>query len=85
MRQRRTRAGVPEQVRHREKWRLALDMLDQMSDVWGLPKPPVVGDSGYGDATEFRLGLEQRGFAYVLEVDATASRPVRDPADATMR
>jgi hypothetical protein len=29
----------------------ALDMLDQMTDQWGLGKLPVVGDSGYGDAT----------------------------------
>jgi len=72
VRERRTRAGIPEQVRHREKWRLALDMLDQMTDEWGLPKLPMVGDSGYGDATEFRLGLDEGGFDYVLEVDPTA-------------
>jgi SRSO17 transposase len=71
VRQRRARAGVPDEVRHREKWRLALDMLDQMTE-WGLPKLPVAGDSGYGDATEFRLALEERGFDYVLEVDPTA-------------
>ncbi|MPY81570.1 MAG: transposase, partial [Actinophytocola sp.] len=29
--------------------------------------------SGYGDATEFRLGLDQRGLAYVLEADPTAT------------
>ena len=84
VRERRDRAGIPDQVRHREKWRLALDMLDQMTDpddpdAWGLPKLPVAGDSGYGDATEFRLGLDQRGFDYVLEVDPTATAY---PADA---
>jgi SRSO17 transposase len=47
--------------------------------TWGLPKLPVAGDSGYGDATEFRLGLQQRGFDYVLEVDPTATAY---PADA---
>jgi SRSO17 transposase len=73
VRRRRARAGIPDQVRHREKWRLALDMLDQMTDVWGLGKLPVVADSDYGDATEFRLGLAERGFTYVLEVDPTAS------------
>jgi SRSO17 transposase len=77
-RRRRDRAKIPDGVRHREKWRLALDMLDQMTDpddpgAWGLPKLPVVGDSGYGDATEFRLGLDERNFAYVLEVDPTAT------------
>src|SRR6266496_1470748 len=39
----------------------------------GVAKLPVVGDCGYGDATEFRLGLDQRGLTYVLEVDPTAS------------
>jgi SRSO17 transposase len=73
VRRRRERAGIPEQVRHREKWRLALDMLDQMIQNWGLPARPVVADSGYGDATLFRLGLQQRGLVYVLQVDPTAS------------
>jgi SRSO17 transposase len=73
VRARRERAGVPDDVRHREKWRLALDMLDELTGVWGLPKRPVAGDSGYGDAAEFRQGLTERGFAYVLEVDPTAT------------
>jgi hypothetical protein len=64
-------------VRHREKWRLALDMLDQMTNQWGLGKLPVVGDSDYGDATEFRLGLAERGFTYVLEVDPDRQRVCR--------
>jgi SRSO17 transposase len=59
VRRRRDRAKLPDGVRHREKWRLALDMLDQMTDpddpdAWGLPKLPVVGDSGYGDAHRHR-------------------------------
>lgn len=78
-RHRRARAGIPEDVRHREKWRLALDMLEEMTGPWGLPKRPVVGDSGYGDATEFRLGLTQRGFSYALQVDPTATA---HPSDA---
>jgi SRSO17 transposase len=80
---RRTRAGIPDDVRHREKWRLALDMLDQMIGEWDLPKRPVVGDSGYGDATEFRLGLDQRGLSYVLQVDPTATAHPGDAAPVT--
>jgi SRSO17 transposase len=79
VRRKRARAGIPDDVRHREKWRLALDALDRMTHAWGLGKLPVVGDSGYGDTTEFRLGLAERGFAYVLEVDPTANAY---PADA---
>jgi SRSO17 transposase len=73
IRQRRARAGIPDTVRHREKWRLALDMLDQMNDSWGLPRLPVTADSGYGDAAGFRLGLDERGYAYVVAVTPTAS------------
>jgi SRSO17 transposase len=73
VRERRERAAIPQDVRHREKWRLALDMLDQMLGPWGLPTRPVAGDSGYGDATEFRLGLTERGLSYVLQVDPTAT------------
>jgi len=73
IRRRRTRAGIPDEVHHREKWRLALDMLDQLNDDWQLPKLPVVADCGYGDTTEFRLGLEQRGYPYVVEVKPETS------------
>jgi len=73
IRRRRVRAGIPDGVRHREKWRLALDMLDQMNNDWALPKRPVSADAGYGDTTEFRLGLEQRGYAYVVAVKETTS------------
>jgi hypothetical protein len=40
---------------------------------WGLPPRPVVADAGYGDATEFRLGLDERGLSYVVAVKATTS------------
>jgi SRSO17 transposase len=73
VRARRDRAGVPNEVRHREKWRLALDMLDQMTGEWGLATLPVAADAGYGDTTEFRLGLEQRGYRYVVAVKHTTS------------
>jgi SRSO17 transposase len=78
-RQRRARAGIPGDVRHREKWRLALDMIDQMIGDWGLPTLPVVSDSGYGDCTLFRLGLAERGLSYVVQVDPNATA---QPADA---
>jgi SRSO17 transposase len=75
-RRRRERAKVPDDVRHREKWRLALDMLDQMTGEWRLPEPPVAADAGYGDATEFRLSLEERGYRYVVAVkEATSAHP----------
>jgi len=35
---RRQRAGIPGEVRHREKWRLALDMIQEMTGPggWGV-------------------------------------------------
>jgi SRSO17 transposase len=85
IRRRRARCKIPDSVRHREKWRLALDMLDEVlgepaSGGWGLPARPVVGDAGYGDATEFRLGLAARGLSYVVAVKGTTSA---HPVDAT--
>jgi SRSO17 transposase len=83
IRARRARSAIPEEIRHREKWRLALDMLDEITgpspEGWGLPARPVVADAGYGDATEFRLGLTERGLTYVLAVSSTATA---HPADA---
>src|SRR3954453_1123421 len=67
IRGRRTRAGIPEDVRHRQKWRLALDMLDELAG-WGLAPPVVVADAGYGDNAEFRDGLTARGRPYVVQV-----------------
>jgi SRSO17 transposase len=73
VRAKRDRAGIGGDVRHREKWRLALDMLDEMINEWGLPKLPVAADSGYGDCTLFRLGLAERGLRYAVQVDPTAT------------
>ncbi|MBB4941773.1 hypothetical protein FHR32_006150 [Streptosporangium album] len=40
-----------------------------MYDEWGVGTDlPVVFDSGYGDCTAFRLGLEDRGLSYVAAV-----------------
>src|SRR3954464_11558362 len=58
--ERRKRAGIPAEERHREKWRLALDMIDELAG-WGLAAPVVVADAGYGDIAEFRARLRPRG------------------------
>jgi SRSO17 transposase len=75
---RRARCKVPDQARHREKWRLALDMLDEITGGedaggWGLPTRPVVTDAGYGEITAFRLGLQARGLPYVAAVSGATS------------
>lgn len=80
--QRRTKAKVPDDVRHREKWRLALDMLDELLE-WGLERRVVQADGGYGDITAFRVGLEERGLEYVVQVKGVTSAHPADAAPVT--
>lgn len=70
--QRRLAAHVPEEIRHAPKWQLALEMLDELRS-WGLEPPLVAADGGFGEITEFRQGLEQRGLDYVLQVKGKTS------------
>lgn len=70
--ERRAKAHLPESERHREKWRLALEMLGELR-AWGLSPPPVVADAGYGEITAFRAALEERELLYVVEVKAQTS------------
>jgi SRSO17 transposase len=60
-------AGVPEETEFKKKWEIALHLLDQALS-WGLEKKPVLADSGYGEVTEFRDALVQRGLRYVVGV-----------------
>ncbi|WP_369658093.1 IS701 family transposase, partial [Streptomyces sp. RPA4-2] len=64
---RRQKTGIPQEVGHREKWRLALDTLDELAG-WGLVPPVVVADAGYGQNADFRDGLDGRGIGYVVAV-----------------
>lgn len=81
---RRERARIPDEVRHAEKWRLALEMIDEMTGPggWGVleqvtpagrARPVVTADAGYGDNTTFRLELEDRDWQYVVAVRGTTS------------
>jgi len=77
---RRARARIPAEVRHRSKWQLALDMLDELAE-WGLAPPVVVADAGYGEIAAFREGLEARELAYVVQVKGSTTAY---PADAEL-
>jgi len=91
---RRARAGIPDGIRHKEKWRLALEMLDEMAGPggWGLlervtaaggTRPVVTADAGYGDSTAFRLELERRGWRYAVAVKGTTSAYTGDAQPVT--
>ncbi|MEU9125295.1 transposase [Streptomyces sp. NPDC048506] len=71
----RSRAGVPKEVGHREKRRLALDAIDEALR-WGLAGRIVVADAGYDHMHAFRAGLVERGLDYVVAVRSdTSARP----------
>lgn len=69
---RRTKARIPDTVRHRTKWELALEMIDEL-DSWGHTPPVLVGDAGYGQITAFRSALTERQIPYVLAVQHTTT------------
>ena len=75
---RRQAAGIPDAVVFQPKWQLGLDLIDQ-ARAWGLADRIVVADAGYGDATEFRDGLEARHLAYVVGIAATVGVWTRPP------
>jgi SRSO17 transposase len=69
---RRAKAHLPDEVRHEPKWKLVLEMIDELR-AWGLRPPVVLGDGAYGDITELRTGLEEREICYVLDVRGATS------------
>lgn len=69
--ERRAAAGVPDEIEHKTKHQLALDMLDDTLS-WGLEPLPVIADAGYGDSVAFRQSLTERGLEYVVRVTGTA-------------
>lgn len=77
---RRAVAGIPREVVFLEKWRLALEQIDALL-AEDLPPALVVADAGYGDTTEFREGLSERGFSYVLGIkgETTLWPPGKQP------
>jgi SRSO17 transposase len=63
----RRKAQVPEKVEFREKWRIALELLDEAL-ARGSQSRVVLADAGYGNITEFRDELRERGLPYLVAV-----------------
>jgi len=78
-------AGIPDEVRYRPKWQIALDLLDRTMQN-GVRFRYLAADEGYGRVEAFRTGVDARGLWYMVEVNRSqmgwTQRPrVVAPAD----
>jgi SRSO17 transposase len=71
---RREKCHGPPEVASREKWQIALELLDR--SLPGLAHGWITGDDEFGRASAFRAGLRLRGERYVLDVPCNTT--VRD-------
>jgi SRSO17 transposase len=65
---RRKKAGVPAGIGFLPKWKIALEQLDAALEA-GVRKHVVLADAGYGEITDFRDWLLERGLSYVVGVN----------------
>jgi SRSO17 transposase len=63
-------AGIPRDMVHRTKWRIALELLDRAT-ANGVELPWLTFDEGYGCCPELLHALDDRGQSYVAEVPKT--------------
>lgn len=63
----RKKTRMPDKVRHKAKWRIALEQID-IARADGTLHRAVVADSWYGNIPEFRQGLDERQEFYVVGV-----------------
>ena len=64
---RRTKARIPDTVRFREKWRIALAHIRHVLKA-GFHLTAVVADADYGSTAAFRSGLERLGLRYGVAI-----------------
>ena len=60
---RRDGAGIPASVSFQTKWQIALEQVDAVLAV-GIRPSCVAADAAYGDCSDFREGLTERGLHY---------------------
>jgi SRSO17 transposase len=78
--ERRRKTGVPSEIIFRPKWQISLEQIDRAL-LDGVRKHVVLADPGYGDITEFRAALSERGLTYVVGINGQPSvwTPESDP------
>ena len=79
-RERRRRAGVPEEIEFETKPEIALGLIRRAVEE-DVPTGVVLADAAYGSDTKFREGLAGLGLAYVVGVQSSLSlwRPGEEP------
>jgi SRSO17 transposase len=75
---RRSKAGIPDDVVFREKWRIALDLLDR-TVANGVSFRYLTADEEYGRSGAFRRGVAAHGIQYVVEVPCSMTGWTRQP------
>ncbi len=69
-RQRCRKAGIPDDMVHRPKWQMALDLHDWAVGN-GVRFEWTTADAHYGEVPAFHFAMDDRGQRYVLEVPST--------------
>jgi len=67
---RRRDAGVPDDLRHRPKWKIALSMLER-AQANGVRFAWLTFDEGYGNNVQWLEALDRMGQTYVAEVSGS--------------
>lgn len=77
----RQKTRMPPEVRHREKWQMALDQISLARQA-GVPHRAVAADAWYGNIVAFRRQLAEWGESYVVGVyrntEVFLASPVHD-------
>lgn len=71
-------AGIPDEMVHRPKWRISLELWDR-AVANGVRMEWVTADEGYGEVPAFHFALDDRGQRYVMEVPCSFHGWLRRP------
>jgi len=74
----RKKTHMPEDVHYREKWQIAVELID-LAEADGVSHRAVVADSWYGNAMEFRQALDERKKRYVVGIHSDTSVFLESP------